>query len=142
MYKAFRVVYTLLTLNFILPAIYYCFDPQGAATAYYELASFVGSEAGQPWAENSRFWLILAIGNVATLGFICFLMLRDLRANFNMLVPLCFLKSCSILGFFVAWVTHGHPAFLIGVLFDLLTLFCMVFFARGAHRELCEATAE
>jgi len=141
MYKAFRVVYTILTLNFILPAIYYCFDPSGAASTYYELAGLVGSDAGQPWSEESRFWLIMGIGNVATLGFICFLMLRDLRANFNMLLPLCFLKGCSILGFLVAFVAHGHPSFLIGVLFDLATLFCMIYFARGAYRELTETEA-
>lgn len=140
MFKAFRVVYTFLTLNFILPAVYYCFDPDGAAATYYKLASFVGSEAGQPWSEDSRFWLIMGIGNVATLGFMCFLMLKDLKANYNLLLPLCFLKGCSIVGFFAAWLIHGHPSFLIGVLFDALTLFCMIFFARGAYRELCEST--
>jgi hypothetical protein len=140
MIRAFRVVYSLLTLNFILPALYYCFDHEGAAATYYKLASIVGSEAGQPWSEDSRFWLIMGIGNVATLGFLCFLMLKDLKANYNMLLPLCFLKGCSIVGFFVAWVIHGHPSFLIGVLFDAVTLFCMIFFARGAYREMCEAT--
>lgn len=138
MIKAFRVVYTILTLNFILPALYYCFDHEGASATYYKLASFVGSEAGQPWTEDSRFWLIMGVGNVATLGFICFLMLRDLKANYNMLVPLCFLKGCSILGFAVAWFIHGHPSFLIGVLFDAATMFFMIFFARGAYREMCE----
>jgi hypothetical protein len=140
MFKAFRVVYTFLTLNFILPAVYYCFDPEGAAATYYKLASFVGSEAGQPWSEDSRFWLIMGIGNVATLGFMCFLMLKDLKANYNLLLPLCFLKGCSIVGFFAAWLIHGHPSFLIGVLFDAVTMFCMIFFARGAYLELCEST--
>jgi hypothetical protein len=140
MIRAFRVVYSILTLNFILPALYYCFDHEGAAATYYQLASFVGSDAGQPWSEESRFWLIMGIGNVATLGFLCFLMLKDLKANYNMLVPLCFLKGCSIVGFSLAWIIHGHPSFLIGVLFDAVTLFCMIFFARGAYRELCEAT--
>lgn len=136
MIRAFKVVYTLLTLNFILPALYYCVDPAGAAETYYALAQLVGSEAGQPWSEESRFWLILGIGNVATLGFLCFLILRDLRKNYNMLLPLCFLKGCSILGFAVAWLSHGHPSFLIGVIFDGLTLFCMIFFATKAHNEL------
>ena len=48
-------------------------------------------------------------------GFLCFLMLRDLRKNYNLLLPLCFLKGCSIVGFAVAWLAEGHPSFLIGV---------------------------
>ena len=138
MIKAFQVVYTILTLNFIVPAIAYCFAPEQAAETYYTLGSYIGMEATQPWSEESRFWLILGIGNVATLGFLCFLMLRDLRANYNMLLPLCFLKGCSILGFLIAWFIHGHPSFLIGVVFDSLTIFCMIYFARNAYREMME----
>ena len=134
--KSFKVVYTFLTLNFFIPAIYYCFDPAGAVDTYYSLASLVGSSATQPVSEESRFWLIMGIGNVATLGFLCLLILRDLRANYNMLLPLCFLKGCSIVGFFIAWVSHRHPSFLIGVIFDLVTIFCMIFFAKRAYSEL------
>lgn len=141
MLRAFKAVYTVLTLNFFLPALYYCFDPEGAAATYYKLAEWAGSDAGQPWSEESRFWLILGIGNVATLGFLCFLMLRDLRKNYNLLLPLCFLKGCSIVGFAVAWLAEGHPSFLIGVLFDSATIFCMIYFARAAYAELTAEAA-
>ena len=63
-------------------------------------------------------------------------MLRDLKSNYNMLLPLVFLKGCSIAGFAVAWIAHAHPSFLIGVIFDSITLFCMIYFARGAYAEL------
>ena len=142
MVTQFKVVYTFLAINFLLPALYYCFDPIGAAELYYSLAGLLGSDAKQTWSEDSRFWLILGIGNVATLGFMCVLMLRDLVSNYNLLLPLCFLKSCSIVGFFVAWLSHGHPSFLIGVVFDSITLFCMIFFAQRAHTTLTAQVQE
>ncbi|MEE2750649.1 MAG: hypothetical protein VX519_04420 [Myxococcota bacterium] len=135
MIRGFRIVYTILTLNFFLPAIYYCFDAAGAASMFASLGSpFFVME--YPFSEDTMFWRILGIGNVATLGFCCALLLWDLQRFYVVLVPLVFLKSCSVVGFLVAAVGMFHPAFVIGALFDGVTVGVMVFFARGAYREL------
>ncbi len=133
--RRFRIVYAALTLNFFIPALYYCFDAAGAAEMFGSLGD-VFWQVDYPYSEDSMFWRVLGIGNVATLGFCCALLLWDLKRFYPVLVPLVFLKSCSILGFVVAAVSVFHPSFVIGVLFDGVTVGLMVFFARGAHREL------
>ncbi len=135
MIRSFRIVYTILTLNFFIPALYYCFDAAGAA----ELFTSLGAPFWQveyPFSEDSMFWRILGIGNVATLGFCCALLLWDLQRFYAVLVPLVFLKSCSVVGFLVAAISVFHPAFVIGALFDGVTVVLMVVFARGAYKEL------
>jgi len=133
--RSFRIDYTVLALNFLLPALYYCVDADGAAQMFASLGAWFGV-TDYPWTENSMFWRILGIGNVATLGFCCVLLLLDLVKYYPVLVPLVFLKSCSVLGFVLAGISSGHPSFLVGVLFDGVTVALMVFFARAAHREM------
>ena len=135
MIRGFRIVYTVLTLNFFIPALYYCFDPNGAAQLFSSLGAPVWV-VEYPFSEDSMFWRILGIGNVATLGFCCALLLWDLKRFYAVLFPLVFLKSCSVMGFLVAAVTAFHPAFLIGAIFDGVTVGLMVVFARGAYKEL------
>ncbi len=135
MIRAFKVVYGLLTLNFLLPALYYALDAEGAAAMFYGLGAPFGVET-QPFSEDSMFWRILGIGNVATLGFCCALLWKDLVRNYPVLVPLVFLKSMSVIGFVMAMATHPHPAFAVGIAFDGLTVWAMIFFARGAYQEL------
>ena len=43
MVTQFKVVYTFLAINFLLPALYYCFDPKGSAELYYSLAGLLAS---------------------------------------------------------------------------------------------------
>ena len=134
MIRWFRIVYAVLTLNFFIPALYYCIDAAGAAEMFASLGAPFW-RVDYPFSEESMFWRILGIGNVATLGFCCALLLWDLKRFYPVLVPLVFLKSCSVLGFLVASFSVFHPAFVIGALFDGVTVGLMVFFARGAYRE-------
>ena len=64
------------------------------------------------------------------------LLLLDLEKYYPVLVPLVFLKSCSVLGFVGAGLSSRHPAFLVGALFDGVTVAVMVYFARAARREM------
>lgn len=131
---AFRIAYTILAANFIVPSILYAVAPDRALESFTELGSTLGG-GEYPWSEESRFWHVLGTGNVATLGFCCVLLLVDLERFWPVLYPLVFLKGCSVVGFFVAWIASGYPAFLAATVFDLVTCCAFVYFARGARRR-------
>jgi hypothetical protein len=135
MKAAFHVVYTALALNFILPVLGYVFAPDQAVGAFAELGQTLGGGA-YPHTEDSVFWRVLGIANVATLGFCCVLLQVDLRRFFPALWPLLFLKSMASLGFGVAFLLEPFPAYLAACVFDALTVGAMAFFATRAHRHL------
>ncbi|MAE71943.1 MAG: hypothetical protein CME06_15935 [Gemmatimonadetes bacterium] len=134
--RAFQIVYTILTLNFIIPAFLYLFAPEFAWSSLKEVATLFGA-SHYPYSESSLYWRILGFGNVMTLGFMCALLLFDLRKYYPTLVPLVFLKGCSAFGFLgvYLWVLD-YPLFLIAFLFDGLTLAAMIYFARTARNAL------
>ncbi len=130
---AFKVAYAILAANFILPSIVYAVAPDQALESFTRLGGALGG-GPYPWTEESRFWHVLGVGNVATLGFCCVLLLVDLERFYPVLFPLVFLKGCSVVGFLAAWVASRYPAFLAASLFDLATCAAFVYFARGARR--------
>ena len=134
---AFHVIYTVLALNFLIPVLGYIFDGPGTIATWAWLGEFLG---GPPYvhSEDSRFWRVLAIANVATLGFCCVLLQVDLRRWFPVLVPLVFLKSCAAIGFGVVWLLEPYPQYLAAALFDGLTVAAMIFFAVQGRRALAE----
>ncbi len=134
MKTAFHVIYTALALNFIIPVCVYIFAPDVAIGQF----AAIGDPLGFTYAhtEDSMFWRVLGIANVATLGFCCVLLQVDLRRWFAVLAPLVFLKSCASIGFGVAFVFEPHPAYLAACLFDAATVGAMLFFATRALHEL------
>ncbi len=137
--RAFRIVYAFLTLNFIIPAFFYLFAPELAWSSLQEVAMLFGASS-YPYSETSLYWRILGTGNVMTLGFMCALLLVDLRKYYPTLVPLVFLKGCSAFGFLSVYLcVLDYPLFLVAFLFDGLTLAAMIYFARSARCALGSA---
>lgn len=134
MKRAFHIVYTALALNFIVPVMIYVFDPADAVSSFAEIGQLFGVEYAH--TEDSVFWRVLGIANVATLGFCCVLLQLNLQKYISVLLPLVFLKGCASLGFGVAFAFEPNPAYLAACLFDALTVAAMWYFARAAHRAL------
>lgn len=135
MKTAFHVVYTVLALNFAIPAVLYAVDPRGSLASFVEVGRLLGA-AEMPHTEDSIVWRVLAIANVATLAFGCVLLQLNLRKWFPILTPLVFLKSIAAIGFLVAYLSEGYPAYLAVVALDTLTAAAMAFFAVRARRLL------
>ena len=76
--RTFKVVYALVALNFILPAISYIVAPALALGTLDQVNRALGGGA-YPFVESGQLWHMLGVGNVMTLGFMCLLLLVDLR---------------------------------------------------------------
>lgn len=134
-YRNFVIVYTILALNFILPAISYYADPDAATSSAYGIGSILGADRSA--SEDSYIWWILGAGNVMTLGVMCALLLVNLRRFYPILPALVTLKGLSSLGFLAVYVAGPHnPAFLAFGLFDGLTVIVMIWFAVRAKRAV------
>jgi len=131
MKTAFHVVYTVLALNFILPALVYAFAP-GLALESMALVN------GGPLlhSEDSTLWRVLAFANVMTLGFCCVLLQTDLRRWFPVLTPLLFLKAMAATGLAAAFIVERERLYLAGALLDGVTCGAMWFFATRARAEM------
>ncbi len=135
MKRAFHIVYTILALNFLIPAVLYAAAPDTALSLFIQTGDFFG--VAYPYTEDSGLWRILACANVFTLAFVCVLLQIDLLRFWAALYPLVFLKSMAALGFAVAWLTGGqYPGYLAAFLLDAVTAAAMIFFAAKAREEL------
>ena len=134
-YRTFRIVYAIITLNFVVPAISYIVAPEAAIGTLDRVNRALGGGA-YPFVESSSLWHMLAVGNVMTLGFMCALLFVDLRRFYPVLPALVFLKAFSAV--YATWIgiSHACPAFVaIGVL-DGSTTIAMLVFATRARRAL------
>lgn len=136
-YRNFQIVFTILTLNFLIPATSYALAPDEILKTFLRMNELLG---GDPYTFNesgSRLWRYLGAANVMTLGLMCLLLQLNLRRYRPVLLPLTFLKAYNATLFLFGWfAAPGYPA-LVGVaVFDFLTAFLFVFFARRAHAEI------
>ena len=134
-YRIFRIVYAIIALNFVLPAISYMVAPETAIETLDRLNRALGG-GPYPFVESGALWHMLGTGNVMTLGFMCALLFVDLRRFYPVLPALAFLKAFSAA--YATWISLSRacPAFLaIGVL-DGSTTAAIVFFAVRARRSL------
>jgi hypothetical protein len=123
-FRTFRIVYAIITLNFVLPAISYIARPEAAIATLDRINRALGGGA-YPFVEAGSLWHMLGVGNVMTLGFMCALLFIDLRRFYPVLPALAFIG-----------LSNACPAFLaIGAL-DGTTTVAMVVFAVRARREL------
>lgn len=136
-----RLVFAALVLNFWIPTLFYIFDPHGAIAQFVALGHPFNAPP-YPHTEDSVFWRVLGIANVATLGFCCLLLMLDAKRWAGVLLPLAFLKSMSALGWFVAWFAEPMPQYLIAGVFDALTVATMVYFGIAGRRALERAAAQ
>lgn len=138
-YRNFQIVYTVLTLNFLIPAVIYTFAPQLAIDGFLQVNALLGG-ARYPFAEDSsQLWRILAAANVATLACMCFALQLDLRRLYAVLLPLGFMKAYAALGLLGLFVTYPDvPLFGAGAVLDGVTLAVILTFARAAHRAVAQ----
>lgn len=140
MKTAFHVVYTVLALNFLIPAALYAIDPAGSMASFLALDAALGG-GPYPHAEDSVVWRVLAVANVFTLGFGCVLLQVDLRRFFAALWLLLFLKASASMGFLVAFAFEGHPFQLAAFALDAVTVAAMWFFATRARAAMGQGDA-
>lgn len=136
----FRVVFTLLTLNFLAPSLLYLFAPERALE---QLRQGLALAHVQPYpieTEQGLIWRTLAGTNVLTLAFMCFLLLIDVRRFYVVLVPLVFLKATTAIAYLALYFTTlRHPLFLGVFVWDCVAVFCFLYFAPRARSALIES---
>ena len=141
---AFQVVFTLLSLNFLVPAATYLLAPERAIAPLLDLGARLGwPEYPALAAESGSFvWRTLAATNVLTLGTLCVALQWNVVRHYPLLFPLAFLKGATALAFAGQWaVGFRHPLFLAIALWDGLAVFLFLFFASRARAALLEERA-
>lgn len=134
-YRNFVVIYTILVLNFLIPAASYYIDRDAATTSFYRIGSLFGAERAA--SEDSYIWWILGAGNVLTLAVMCAMLLVNLRRFYPILPALVALKGFSSIGFTVLFVAGPHNmTFLAAGVLDGVTVAAMLYFAIHAHRAI------
>lgn len=136
-YRNFQVMFTLLTLNFVIPAISYAIAPEIAVGQFIQINELLG---GAPFSfpeAGSRMWRYLGAANVMTLGLMCFLMQWNLRKYFVLLLPLVFLKAYNSTLFLFGFIASPQvPAFLAIAIFDYITSWAFWHFSRRAYHDI------
>ena len=136
-YRNFQIIFTVLTLNFILPAFSYTFSPQTAMDQFLQINSILGGADYDIPEAASRVWRYLAAANVMTLGLCCLLLQLDLRRLYAVLIPLTFMKAYATACWFVGWIlAPQYRFFLAAAILDLVTSCAFVWFASRAYREI------
>lgn len=135
-YRAFQIVYTIILLNFFIPACSYIAAPAMTVDTLDRVNRALGGGA-YPFSESSALWHMLGVGNVMTLAFMCGLLLLDVRRFFPVLPALAFLKAFSaVYATVIGFTSPSAPVFLgIGVL-DGTTTVAMVYFAVIGRRAI------
>ena len=96
--RIFRFAYAVLTLQFALPAVSYLVSPTVAMQQIDTLNQLLGGRAIGATESTGHLWHMLAVGNVATLAFMCALLWADLERFYPVLPALAFLKLFSAPG--------------------------------------------
>ncbi len=132
--RRFQLVFTFLTLNFLIPSIGYVVAPEQAIAAFRGIGEFLGA-AAYPVSEQSLVWRTLGATNVATLGLMCLLLQVDVVRFYPVLAPLIFMKGATALLFLVQYLcVLPYPGFLVVFFWDGLAVFLMAWFAPRARR--------
>jgi hypothetical protein len=134
-YRQFRIVYAVLALNFIIPAISYIAAPEMTEKTLDQVNRALGG-GPYPFVESGQVWHMLAVGNVMTLGFMCTILFVDLRRFYPALPALVFLKAFSAVYSAVIGTRLASPAFHAIAVLDGTTTLAMIFFAVRAHNAL------
>ncbi len=136
-YRDHQLVFALLALNFLVPAFSYSFFPEQAVRSFLDVNELLG---GAPYTfpeAESRVWRYLGAANVMTLGFMCTMLLVNLRRFFMVLWPLSFMKAYAATSWLVGWLFEpGARFFLAAAVLDYVTTFAFLFFSIRAHREI------
>lgn len=131
-----RWIFALLAAQFWLPAASYVISPATALRTVDQVGQALG---GAPYAASEHLghlWHMLAVGNVATLGFACTLLAFDLRRFHGVLPVLLFLKGFSACFSLAQGLTGGPRFFLAVALLDGVTTGLMAWAGRRALAAL------
>ncbi len=135
-YRNQQIAFLILTLNFLIPATSYLVAPHIAVDQIHTFSATVGAPAYEA-TEDSHMWRFLAVADVMTLGFLCLLLLLNVRRWRPVLLPLCFLKgSCVVAAAYIGLFQYRHAFFWLPVLLDSVTVLAMWFFTTRAMRQL------
>lgn len=139
--RRFQAVFTLLTLNFLIPSVGYVIAPDAAMESFRTLGAWLGA-AHYPVSEHSLVWRTLGATNVATLGLMCLLLQIDLVRFYPVLFPLTFMKGTTALLFLGHYLLAlPYPGFLAVFLWDGLAVVLMLTLAPRARRALLLSAA-
>jgi hypothetical protein len=97
-----QLLFGVLTIAFGCTAIFYAAAPEAAASNFARWDTMFGGVATGYPEPQCRIWTSLAAANVATLAWMSFLLVRDLRANRAIVGPLLVMK-CASAGLFLSW---------------------------------------
>ncbi len=131
-YRNFHLVYGLLGIHFVIPALGYLFAPDQAVRSFDLLGRLLG---GRPYLvpEQSYIWRVLGATNVLTLGFLCFWVQLDVRRHWCCVAPLVFMKGTTALSYLgVFLMSYANPAFLAVSVWDGINCWAFVHFGLRA----------
>jgi len=136
-YLWFQIVFTLLSLNFLIPGLSYTFSPELAMQQLQKVNTLLGGQTVLPTSTDEFFWRYLGTANVMALAFMCLLLQFNLRRFYVVLWPLCFLKGYAAMLWLAGYIAHPqYPVFLGAFILDALSVVLFHTFAGRAHRLL------
>jgi len=136
-YRNHQIAFTVLTLNFVVPAFTYSLLPDQALEQFMDVNRLFGGVAYPFHESESWLWRHLAAANVMTLGFMCLLLQVNLRRFLPVLVPLTFMKGYAATSWLIAFIAHSEvPLFLAGAVLDYATCIAFVTFSTRAYRDI------
>lgn len=138
-YRNFQLAFFLLGVHFFFPSLTYAFNPQAALNQLTWVVGHLTNASPYKFAEDGFLWRVLAAGNVCTLAFMCFMIMANVKRFYAVLVPLCFLKAYSSIGFLITYIyAYRYPAFLGVFLWDGTNVLMFLYFAHTAYWSLEE----
>ncbi len=136
-YRNFQLVFLVLTLNFVLPALSYTFNPEAAMAQFLQVNRVLGGSDYTFPEAASRVWRYLAAANVKTLGYCCFLLQYNLRRYYVVRVPLTFMKAYAASCWWVGWaLAPEYRFFLAAAVLDSVSAAAFFYFSRTAHDDI------
>lgn len=136
-YRNFQIAFTILTLNFTLPAASYSIAPEIAFAQFMDINRLLGGAPYDVPELDSFLWRYLAAANVMTLGFMCALLQWNLRRWRPVVVPLAFMKGYATLHWAVGFLLHPQWRFFAGAaVLDAVSTAAFLYFTNRAARDI------
>jgi hypothetical protein len=141
-YRNMQIVFSLLSLHFLIPAISYFFTPDLALNQFQQIGQLLGG-GHYPVSEDSIIWRVLASGNVFTLGWMCLLLQLNIKRFHNIVPVFAVLKGWSSLGYLYVYLFQlRYPAFLAVTIWDAINVFLVIHYGRKVYRSLADDKAK
>ena len=118
--RALLTVTRVLTVTFLLTAIVFAIAPNYILNYVNDIGKVLfGWHAPSTNFGNQYFWLVLSVGYISTIAYLCFLAQRNLIRHIGYLRPVIFSELIATIGFFICLFTSEAQFFyLIGAIID------------------------